>query len=43
VGILTSPAEADSILVVDPDAVQSLEFPLEGFEPVARWDAKVDE
>lgn len=41
VGVSVSPDEAHSPLFVNPNAVLSLAFALEGLEPVARWDPKV--
>ena len=35
------PAEADPVLLIDPDAVLSLSIALERFEPVSRRRAKV--
>jgi hypothetical protein len=35
------PAEADSVLVVDPDAVLPSAVSPEGFEAIARWYSQV--
>jgi hypothetical protein len=36
-----TPHEADSPLVVDPDAVLSLAISLQLFQPISRWDSQV--
>ena len=40
-GTAVSPPEADTVLVVDADAVLSAAISFQGLEPVARRDAQI--
>ena len=39
-GILPIPAETNAILVIHANAMLALAVSLEGFQPIAGWDAK---
>jgi len=41
VGITSLPAETDSILLIDADAVLSLSISHETLQPIARWDREL--
>lgn len=40
-GPLLCPAKDDTPLLIDPDGMEAVEFPLERFKPVPGWDCEI--